>query len=1002
MAISTNGTVIARLAGGLYNTVLSNATYLEVAAQDPSALANTLYSRDFAKTTDLAVATTLITNLGLTTVAGLDNWVAAQLTAAGAAGKGAKIVSMLNDFAGMTADATYGAAATAFNTKVDAALAASQKDAAVSGVFATAGTVAVANATFTLTTGADIKVGGAGDDTFLASESSSTAAFWTVGDSIDGGLGNDTLNIVQTAAIAAALPVGASVTNVETVNFTSGGAITANVTTFTGLTKATATNSGANDVTLTGAATTDLTVTNATLAAGIVTVNGGKDVSITTGELTASAGTGGAISVGTSTAAAGKVAVTQSLTSGNVTTATTATGGAITVKGGTSINVNQTIAPTAAAAATVLTGSVTVTNTGGAITVTGDASTTDVTVTQSAKVTAVSSSTIGRVGIIDGAVDVLDVNRASTTTAGKISTVSITNAGAATVNSGALTTLNIGGSLVTVDAGTLGALTTPANTTLALNLTGAVSTGAVTVDSDITTLNISGNTTSSTIASLVASGATAINVAGDAKVTLTANTTAAVKTITVTNTAGAKFGTAIATGVTFTGGDGADKVKLTTGFTKAITMGAGDDTVVYGGPASTTTGAKGSVDAGAGTDVIQMTDADADSIDGSSVFNTAFKGFETLEITDAFTTDSLDLDGVNGVTSVWLDSGVSGSAGITNLASGGTVEIDADGASTPVLTVAVKSALVGSADVLNLEMYNTAAQSTGTVVAANVETININAPDASATGSSAAVQHSLTLQATSATAVKVSGNNGLALTNTGNTKITSFDASGVVGNSTVASTYKAAVTDLAADLAVSFTSANTTATAVVTITGGAGNDTLTGNASKDTISGGAGIDAIDGKAGIDTLTGGAGIDVFTIGAGEAGITGAERITDFAVGVKGDNLNLSTTTLVANVTASDVTSVISGAVDVTATVKSGILTIGGADAALVDSLAEFKAVFEAIEDAGAADVAAFVFGGNTYVITDTLGGSANDIVQLTGVVTATSLATASAEGTILIS
>jgi len=154
MAISTNGTVIARLAGGLYNTVMSNATYLEVAAQDPSALANTLCSRDFAKSTDLAVATTLITNLGLSTVAGLDNWVAAQLTAAGSA-KGAKIVSMLNDFAGMTADTTYGAAATAFNTKVDAALAASQKTGAVESKFEAAGVVAVTNATFMLTASSD-------------------------------------------------------------------------------------------------------------------------------------------------------------------------------------------------------------------------------------------------------------------------------------------------------------------------------------------------------------------------------------------------------------------------------------------------------------------------------------------------------------------------------------------------------------------------------------------------------------------------------------------------------------------------------------------------------------------------------------------------------------------------------------------------------------------------------------------------------------------------------
>jgi hypothetical protein len=223
MAISTNGTVIARLAGGLYNTVMSNATYLEVAAQDPSALANTLYSRDFAKSTDLAVATTLITNLGLSTVAGLDNWVAAQLTAAGTAGKGAKIVSLLNDFAGMTADTTYGTQATAFNAKVDAALAASQKTGAVEGKFATAGVVAVTNATFTLTSSLDTVVGGAGDDTINATAVNPTtgaaATNLTAGDSIDGGAGTDTLNVTMTAANNTSL-TGVTVANVEVVNLT--------------------------------------------------------------------------------------------------------------------------------------------------------------------------------------------------------------------------------------------------------------------------------------------------------------------------------------------------------------------------------------------------------------------------------------------------------------------------------------------------------------------------------------------------------------------------------------------------------------------------------------------------------------------------------------------------------------------------------------------------------------------------------------------------------------
>jgi hypothetical protein len=134
MAISTNGTVLTRLAGALYNTQMSNATYKEVAALDPSALANVLYSRDFNTVSDATVASTLVTNLGLSSVAGLSNWVAAQLTAAGA-NKGAKVVELLNGFAQMSSDATYGAAATAFNTKVDSALAMSQTTDNAGGTF---------------------------------------------------------------------------------------------------------------------------------------------------------------------------------------------------------------------------------------------------------------------------------------------------------------------------------------------------------------------------------------------------------------------------------------------------------------------------------------------------------------------------------------------------------------------------------------------------------------------------------------------------------------------------------------------------------------------------------------------------------------------------------------------------------------------------------------------------------------------------------------------------
>jgi Ca2+-binding RTX toxin-like protein len=220
MAISTNGTVIARVAGALYNTQLSNATYAEVAgivttSASLNALINDLYARDFATTADLKVAQTLVGNLGLSEVVGLDNWVAAQITAAGAANKGAKIVELLNSFAQMSSDATYGTAATAFNTKTDAALSLSQTAGNTGGTFAAAGTV-VNDATFTLTQANDTVLGGAGNDYIngSASTGSTPAMTYSSLDAVNGGAGIDTLYVEPLAATSLNL---AGVTNVETL-----------------------------------------------------------------------------------------------------------------------------------------------------------------------------------------------------------------------------------------------------------------------------------------------------------------------------------------------------------------------------------------------------------------------------------------------------------------------------------------------------------------------------------------------------------------------------------------------------------------------------------------------------------------------------------------------------------------------------------------------------------------------------------------------------------------
>ncbi|WUR12363.1 DUF4214 domain-containing protein [[Empedobacter] haloabium] len=805
-----------------------------------------------------------------------------------------------------------------------------------------------------LTLGADTVTGTNGKDTFTAADvvaGGSTAPSLSIGDKINGGSGVDTLNITQTTAFA--LPLNVSVTNVENVNLITGttGSVI-NTTTWAGVEALSVTGTGAQ--TVTAAATTDVTVTR-TGATNAVAVDGGKNVTVTE-----TGANGGSVTIGATTAAAGNVTVTSTITGA-------VTGDAIAVTGGKEISVTQ-----------VAGNAVNTTSTAGAVTIVGDANTTTVTVTDAAAATA--SGTVA--GHVNGAVSVTDANAASTTDAGKITTVSLNNFGAATVNSGALTTLNLSGTGTSVNAGTLGALATAANTTLAVNTNGLTTTGAVTIDTDITTLNLAGATAASTINSLVAAGVKTLNISGDAAVTLTGQTLGALTDVVVTNSAGASLGTAIAAGVTFTGGAGADSVTLSNAFTKVINMGAGNDTVVYGGAAGT----GGSVVGGDGVDTIVLTGAQADAADVDSTFNTKFTGFEVLGIATG-ATETLNLLGLGNVNQV----STIGANGLTlnNIANNGTLTLT--GASTAA-TVAVRDASFSATDVFNFALSNsgTTQVNFGGVTVAGVETINVSTVDAGK--ASAATLDSFTLTAADATKIVVTGNNGVDLSASVAAKVTTFDASGVTGNGTA---------DTAANLAVKYTSDNATASANVSITGGAGNDELAGNAAKDTISGGAGDDIITGGTAIDSVTGGAGSDTFVFAAGDAGVTGTDKVTDFNIALGGDKLDLSTATLIADVADVNITASVTGSVDLTATVKNGIVTIGGADASLVDSIGELKLIFEQLEDAAAADVAAFVLNGNTYVITDAIGLAANDIIQLTGVTTATGLSTTDTAGTIWI-
>jgi S-layer protein len=496
----------------------------------------------------------------------------------------------------------------------------------------------------------------------------------------------------------------------------------------------------------------------------------------------------------------------------------------------------------------------------------------------------------GKIGVTEGAITVNDANAASTTAAGTITTVSVNEfGGGATINSGALTSLTIDGTGSTVNAGTSGALTTATATTMALNLAGTTSTGAVTLDSDITTVNISSATAANTLQTLTASGATAVNISGSQNLVLTNNAFAATAAITSTSTGNVTLGSAVAVGQTYTGGSGVDTLTTTTASTKATTLGGGNDVITATG----VFGTGGSLDGGDGTDTIVMTAAQAATATASTTFAGKVSNLETLSIgaTGAATAINMaNADGMNTLTSAGFGHALT----ITGAAAGFTFNQTVLGsvASSIALTTAT-----GTADTVNLGYSGTDGfTNSAAITIAGVEILNITTDDTNNVSAATAptVPFVAPITATSATTVTVSGDAGFNATGLTSTKLTSFDASGVTATgaggavtlTTGVLTGSATLTG-GAGTNVLNASAVTSTTKVMTITGGAGADTLTGGAGPDVITGGNGVNTLVGGAGNDTITGGTGVDTITGSAG-ADIINAGAGNDTITGGVGAN------------------------------------------------------------------------------------------------------------------
>ena len=457
-----------------------------------------------------------------------------------------------------------------------------------------------------------------------------------------------------------------------------------------------------------------------------------------------------------------------------------------------------------------------------------------------------------------------------------------------------------------------------------------------------------------------------VNVSGDKDLTIAdvANAT----TIAITNSAKTAVTTGVAK-VAVTGAAGAETVTLSHASGAArefsVSTGAGDDKINLGALvlAADLTDDKVTINGGDGTDTLAMKSAMGAALSGLSAANFAKKGiantFEVLEITDqAGAADDANLTRIgSNISTVKYTAGLGDAQTLQGLASGGTIILGAAASAvTDAVTVTVKDAATAgnNSDVLNLTLnaaHAGASVNYGDVVAAAVETININSTSTKATALVAADTNELDLTIANAVNVNVTGNVYLDI-----------DGAALTGNA----------------LAKIDASANTAGIAV-SVAGATQGILITGTAKTDTIVGGSGADKIVAGAGDNIITGGAGndeIDITGVGSntikfGTTGATnGADKIVGFNVG--------------AIAAGGDVLDVAGQLIGITATTISASLTnLTGAQAVADDSIytVNFNAAING-KNFGTTDMAdLFAAAGKTF--STTTAGAAQSVILVQG-------------------
>lgn len=385
-----------------------------------------------------------------------------------------------------------------------------------------------------------------------------------------------------------------------------------------------------------------------------------------------------------------------------------------------------------------------------------------------------------------------------------------------------------------------------------------VTAGTFTADTGIETVAITAAATgsASTLTALSATGATKLTVDADVAVTISTALDTNIKTIDAS---------ASAAGVSLVLGT----ADLT------VTGGAGVDTIRIAG---TSVDTADSINAGEGSDILQLTAAV-----GSAAAGAKLVGFENLRIYQdvtaaGATTVTQDVSFISGATAVGVSKmtytddddttadAATVTSAFTNMSATQTMSISGitsagdandNGAMTAAVSFDLLSDTTADSGTITLGTSTAAATTAG---ANNAITLNVTADDYETLSivNQGGSQTIATLSAGDATTLNISASKAFTITTLTAAAVKTLDASASTANLTVGATSVAS-----------------------TITGGSGNDTFTGSGSADSVSGGTGNDTLDGGAGNDNVAGGDGNDSITGGTGNDVLTGGAGDDVFA-------------------------------------------------------------------------------------------------------------------------